>query len=60
MNFKILDGANFRDTDGSIKTAGDTIELDADFAAQHHDKVVKLDDPEPSNAAQTDSPTPAR
>ena len=37
--FKVRPGEQFKDADGSIKAGGDTIELDAEMAALHRDKV---------------------
>jgi hypothetical protein len=44
MKFRIKPGASFRDSDDSIKTGGQTIELPPDMAAQHADKVEPLDE----------------
>jgi hypothetical protein len=39
MKYKILPGNSFRDTDGSVKTGGELIDLDEDAARIHADKV---------------------
>ena len=43
MKYRIKPGASFRDSDDSIKTGGQTIELSQDVAALHADKVEPLD-----------------
>lgn len=40
--YKILPGHSFRDSDDSVKSGGDDIELSEEFAAQHADKVELL------------------
>ena len=37
--FKIRPGESFLDSDGSVKTGGQLIELDADMAKAHRDKI---------------------
>lgn len=39
--YLIKAGESFRDSDGSIKTGGQTIELDEQMAALHRDKLVE-------------------
>ncbi len=43
MHYRIKPGHSFRDSDDSIKTAGELIELSPDVAAQHADKVELAD-----------------
>ncbi|MEY8688328.1 MAG: hypothetical protein AB9M53_00430 [Leptothrix sp. (in: b-proteobacteria)] len=40
-HYRILPGASFRDSDGSVKTAGELIDLGDDLAALHADKVER-------------------
>ena len=41
-HYRIRQGESFRDSDGTIKTGGHTIELPDDMAALHLDKVKPL------------------
>lgn len=47
MFYKIKGGCSFRDSDGSIKTGGEFIELDDETAELHKDKLdgKGLEDP---------------
>jgi hypothetical protein len=45
MHYRIKPGYSFRDSDDSLKTGGELIELSPDVAAQHADKV-ELAEPE--------------
>jgi hypothetical protein len=39
MQYRIKTGYSFRDTDNSVKTGGDSIDLDAEAALAHAEKV---------------------
>lgn len=56
--YRITDGS-FRDSDGSTKGPGDTIDLDADMARQHRDKVVLANPPAAPADVQALVQTPA-
>ena len=43
MKYRIKPGYSFRDSDNSVKTGGDVIELDAESLAIHGDKVDPVD-----------------
>lgn len=45
MKYRILPGYSFRDSDETIKTGGDTIELSDDIATKYADRVEALDAP---------------
>lgn len=55
MKYKIRDGESFRDSDGTIKTGGQLIDLDTSMAQVH----AALIHPDPVEPAQTpvDLPT---
>ena len=56
--YRILPGHTFRDADSTVKTGGETIELDADVAAAHpHSVELPAEPPEASPAAD---PPPTR
>lgn len=57
-HYRITAGS-FRDTDNSIKTAGDTIELPPEVAAAHADKVQLLDPQPGAEPVQTPAPAAA-
>lgn len=44
MKYRILPGHSFRDSDNTVKTGGDTIELSEDVAKAHADKVELITD----------------
>lgn len=44
MKYRILPGHSFRDSDNTVKTGGDTIELSEDVAKAHADKVEEITD----------------
>jgi hypothetical protein len=56
MRYIVIDGT-FRDSDGSLKGPGQTIELAADMAA-HHGAAVRLD-PDQGEAAAAADPADA-
>jgi hypothetical protein len=43
MHYRIKPGYSFRDSDDSIKTGGELIELSPDVAAQHAEKVEVIE-----------------
>lgn len=51
--YLILPGESFKDSDGTIKSGGDVIELDPAMAAHHRDKL----DPVPA-ADEQQNPEP--
>lgn len=58
-HYKILDGT-FRDVDNKTKGVGESIELSADFAALHPEKLERLEDQpaDAPSAAPTDPDHP--
>lgn len=59
--YKIRPGESFRDSDGSIKGGGETIELCDEMAAVHRDKIVPVPEelPAPGDASATSGAAPA-
>lgn len=47
MKYRIKPGHSFRDSDNTIKTGGDQIELDDEAAKAHADKVDRIEEPVP-------------
>lgn len=53
-HYRIIGGHSFIDTDGSLKTGGDLIQLDTDLAALHAGKVEPEPVVEPATGPATD------
>jgi hypothetical protein len=55
--YRIRSGFRFLDSDNSIKTGGDLIELGIDVAAAHPEKLDPVD-PDEQPSADLSTPTP--